>query len=113
MTIRPLDFGYREDTDRRARRLLGWILVLSVVGALLHRVPAVSTARAWLIEPAKPLLVLVGSVRLAFITGLTPEARATEPRDEILRLSHEAAEERAARLERELKIGRASCRGKV
>jgi rod shape-determining protein MreC len=108
MKIRPLDFGYREDTDRRARRLLGWVLVLSIAGALLHRLPAVSTARAWLIEPAKPVLVLIGSVRLAFLTGLTPEARATEPRDEILRLSHEAASDRVARLERELNELRSS-----
>lgn len=108
MKIRPLDFGYREDTDRRARRFLAWGLLFSLVGALAHRVPAAAGARAWLIEPAKPVLVLIGSVRLAFLAGLTPEARAEAPRDEVLRLDRDAAAERAGRLENELNELRAT-----
>lgn len=112
MPARPLDTGFRQDGDRRARTLLVYALVISVCGALLHHVPGSQSWRTWLLTPFQPILEGTGAVRSALI-GATARgsggSSAGESRDEAaLRIENAALEARAGELEEELNALRAS-----
>ncbi len=101
MSIRPLDIGFREDVDRRAKALLFTAVVLSIAGALLHRLPAVCSYRSWLIAPLEPALSLVGAVRsslAATLLGSEPVSGASA----LETIEAAVARERAAALQEEL-----------
>lgn len=111
MPARPLDTGFRQDGDRRARTLLVYALVASVCGALLHHVPGSQSWRTWLLTPFQPVLEGTGAVRSALIaaTARGSGGSAGDSRDEAaLRLEHAALEARAGELEEELNALRAS-----
>jgi len=73
MNIRPLDIGFREDADRRARSLLIVAIVIAVIGSLLHRLPVTSSYRTWLLTPFAPAIAVVDGIRTALMNSVGGE----------------------------------------
>lgn len=104
--IRPLDTGFREDVDARARSLMAAAVVIALVGSLAHRLPFSASWRAWLLAPFRPALVLAGGLQSALVDSFSGReaacgaAVARTSETSLVERSMLAA--RAASLEREL-----------